>query len=458
MDGPNLELIRMLAQYMGAAGADISAGEPIGKNVNATTQQNIASQSFMALLKNLFGPDGSKATLDKSGMKLTIPQDSALFSSFLKDDRMSPTAGIDLSYGSGGTPPVSTPSTPTQSSSPVQGGMYGSGVGPNIANPFTESQSGGISNISAAGLAGLTPQDISTALGMKFTQDQMQQKSYGDIVNSIYKDAQMKHLEAQTAALTPSVEIPGTGIKLTSKEWIDWKKMDASEKADLVEAKFKEQSRLESAARTKKTELETPSVPVPGLEGVGGPVLLTPKDYIDYLSLDDKQKPDIVKVFEYAKNSQGFSGSIIDFKAEFEKTGHKKDYDDAVASGYDKPYWTWLFDMAKAGALNFGEKLTERRGVGEVERENEVRDPGLFGKITTTLRKNDRAWNATIRVDEMAKKTGKSSEEIRTALQRDMVFKEMDHRIKSVFKDATFIRHKGWVTPDGLIVQRDPYE
>ena len=46
---------KLFLQYLAGAGADISAGNPIGQNVNAITQQNIQSQNFAKMLAKMMG-------------------------------------------------------------------------------------------------------------------------------------------------------------------------------------------------------------------------------------------------------------------------------------------------------------------------------------------------------------------------------------------------------------------
>ena len=68
----NLTQNKLFLQYLAGAGADIGAGNPIGQNVNAITQQAIASQNFSKLLSEVLGK-GGKAVIDKDNTKLDMP-------------------------------------------------------------------------------------------------------------------------------------------------------------------------------------------------------------------------------------------------------------------------------------------------------------------------------------------------------------------------------------------------
>lgn len=101
MDLNALSQNKLLLQYLAGAGADISAGNPIGGNVNAVTQQNIQAQNFAKLLQRMLGgnvPEGGKITMDTKGMKMDIPQ-SALGN--LQSGMANANEGAKLPGGSG---------------------------------------------------------------------------------------------------------------------------------------------------------------------------------------------------------------------------------------------------------------------------------------------------------------------------------------------------------------------
>jgi len=85
MAGENLAQNRLLLQYLSGAGADIAAGNPIGANVNAITQQNIAAQSqaatnqktmemLAAMLRGELVPGSSMKMSDKGDFAINLPK------------------------------------------------------------------------------------------------------------------------------------------------------------------------------------------------------------------------------------------------------------------------------------------------------------------------------------------------------------------------------------------------
>lgn len=313
---------KLFLQYLAGAGADLSAyGANTDKgfqptNINAITQQNIQSQNFMKLIKQLLGPDGSKGTLSSAGLTLNAPPDSALYSSFL---------------GGEGTFKTEPSLAPTSAPTPIQGSRS------NVANPFAISQPE--LNVNPADLAGLTTQDLVSLMGMKSEQDKLRGQSYRDLVESFYKGS------AETRA------------------------REAAE----VELPYKRQLTKESEARTIA---ETPSVTVEGV-----PFKMTQKDFLAYQKLNKDDKTAAVKNYEFAQG-QGFKGTFTEFQ-DMAKTTHKKDYDEAVKDGYKGSFNTWMTEMAKAGAINLGERLEEKKAFNAVETQNYFSS----GKFNTDITK-----------------------------------------------------------------------
>jgi len=285
----NLMQNKMFLQYLAAAGQDIGAGQPIGANVNKVTMQNIAAQNYMKLLQQMLGPDDTKGAISKDGIKMDIPA-SAL-----------------------GTLSGGSMFTPDQSLAPIKqpGGM---------ANPFVSSQP----SISGADLAGLTPQDISSALSGAQSVEALRQKKVSDVSDTLYKQKMMDYYDALIGEKTPSITIPGTDIKLTTKQYLDW-----------------------------------------------------------YKSANKDERTNAIKNYEYAQTEAGGS-----FKGSFEEyqnsawTGHKKDYEEAVAGGYRGPndtepdFNTWLRDItALGGGLTLGEKLTEIKAKAGLKGQTYFKDP-----------------------------------------------------------------------------------
>lgn len=235
---------KLFLQYLSAAGQDVVSGNPIGTNVNAVTQQNISAQNYSKLLNRMLGgyiPEGGKIVSDSKGMKLDIPK-SAL-----------ETSG---GQGTGSLMSAQTTTVPKFDSQ--------------FLNPFDSSQS----EIPAADLAGLTPNDISTALNARFTRDQIERKSVNDLMDHMIKAKELS------------------------------------------------------------------------------------------LKIEESDRTPATKSYEYATR-QGYKGTFEDWEKKA-ITGHMNDYEAAVKSGYKEPFWKWMLDMAKAGAINLGEKVTEKKAMSEL--------------------------------------------------------------------------------------------
>jgi hypothetical protein len=208
---------KLLLQYLSGIGNSMAEGKGIAPGANTVTQQNISAQNMMNMMRQLLGPDGSKAIFSNTGMNLTVPPDQVnnLFGSALGN-----SLGTDkrVGYSPELTTPAQPPSaTPTQV--PVQGG------GSSVANPFDGSGNSGL-NFSASALAGLSTQDIATALGM-----QMKQKEA--IADRPYKDLLVDNLRSEISAREPKFEIPGVG-KVNATQYLTWEKLNKENKPNEV--------------------------------------------------------------------------------------------------------------------------------------------------------------------------------------------------------------------------------
>ena len=201
---------KMFLQFLAAAGQDIGSGQPIGTNVNKATMQNISAQNYMKILQQLLGPDDTKGTFDKSGMKLDIPASALGSLSNIEDifkvnQSLSPNnlSSKDINSNFGDTKNLQS-----------QGGM-------NFANPFVSSQP----KISPSDLAGLSPQDISSVLDNVQNIEILKQKKVTDVVDTLYKQKMMDYYDALIGEKTPSITVPGTDVKMTRSEYINWQKI-----------------------------------------------------------------------------------------------------------------------------------------------------------------------------------------------------------------------------------------
>lgn len=311
---------KLFLQYLAAAGNDISSGGGLGAGINAVTQQNISAQNFAKLLKTVLGPDGTKATLSNAGINLTVPKETALFKSMLGEGDVPFQANMSLDSA------ASAPIVPTQEKQvPTPNG------GSPVLNPFVEGQPNTGLNVSGPDLAGLSPKDIASAIGLKQNQEELKSKTIAQIQDMAYKTSLMENIKSEIDTRTPRFEIPGVG-KVIAKQYIDWQK------------------------------------------------------------LMQEKKPNEAKLYEYAIG-QGFKGSFIDFENRTQ-TAHKKDYDEAVKSGYSGDFNTWMLSMAKAGAINLGDKVAEKKAFSELQGQDYFNNPDWTKDIEKTVQAFDKeqAW------------------------------------------------------------------
>jgi len=196
----NLLQNRLFLQFLSGAGGAISSGQPIGPALNQITQQNISSQNYLKLLQKMLSgeevPEGGKVMMDSKGTKIDIPKTA------LKE------FGSDLG---GIAPDLGGPSTASDTRTQDQTKLRQL----EALNPFPSSQP----SISAADLAGLTPQDISQALQFKFGQEKLEEEKINSLIDRMYKSALMtKALRPEALDEPFPVNVPGVG-KVTQRQW-----------------------------------------------------------------------------------------------------------------------------------------------------------------------------------------------------------------------------------------------
>ena len=312
MNLDNLIQNKLLLQYLAAAGSDIAAGRPIGENVNLVTQQNISAQNFMNLLSKMLSgevPRGGKITMDDKGMKLQIPNLSK---------------------------------TPTSQELAIAGSKLPGGSGIDWTNPSNLGRLGALLNpsaspaISGAELAGLTPETISQALSGALNAKALEQKKLRDIADAMYKEKLMEYYDTLIGEKTPSVTLPGTNIKLTRKEFLDW---------------------YEQATKDERTAA--------------------------------------IKNYEYAVE-RGYKGSFTDF-LDAAKTAHQKDYERAKSEGYEGTFHEWMLEMSRAGALDLPEFIKRREATEDVKSKKYFSSPKGLAKDVERYIESDDVQNRLIR-------------------------------------------------------------
>uniref|UniRef100_A0A6M3KEH1 Uncharacterized protein n=1 Tax=viral metagenome TaxID=1070528 RepID=A0A6M3KEH1_9ZZZZ len=326
----NLFQNKLFLQYLSGAGNAISQGQPAAPALNQITQQSIAAKSqadletelkkgkqsnqlqgIMKMVQQMLGGEGigdSKMTLSKDG--LTLKSSTTDLENFGKTEfpatlpQSEGGSGIDWSNPSN-LPPI------------AKKYLEGAGIVNPSASPLDE--------ISYADLAGLTPQDVSRAFAGSRESEQIGQKSITDVMDMIYKGALTKQALAGAEASTPSITLPGTDIKVTSKQYVDWYK---------------------NATKDERTAA--------------------------------------IKNYEYAQSEAGgkFKGSFEKFQ-DNARTSHGKDYEKAVEGGYKGDFNTWMLEMAKAGAITIDQRTAAQEAATALKDINYFSSPkgGLGSSI-----------------------------------------------------------------------------
>jgi hypothetical protein len=284
---------KLFLQYLSGMGGAMSAGEPVGPALNQVTQQNISSQNYMKLLAKMMKgeiPEGGshQVTTDAEGTKMTFKMPKNVLGGTAENTVLA-QQGAGLPGGSGTDWSFLNPS-----SSPVS---------------------------SSADLAGLTPEMISQALKFKLAGEEMEQKKITDYTDMIYKKALTEQALATAEKTKPSITIPGTDIKLSQDQWVEWYK---------------------AATKDERTSA--------------------------------------IKNYEYAQ-SKGYSGSFEQFQ-DLAKTTHQKDFEQAKSGGYTGSFNQWMFDMAKAGAINLGDVVERKKATEDIDAQKYFTNPkGLAADI-----------------------------------------------------------------------------
>lgn len=313
---------KLFLQMLAGAGQDVASntmGNAQGMpGLSGAIQGNIQSQNYAKLLKQLLGSDGTKGTFSKDGINLTIPKESSLYGSFLGGDQIPVNQSLNPFTENSVSPSTPNPGQVDDTTKKITNLLIDKlKSGASVANPFVEGQSRGMNlDFNAADLAGLTTQDISTALGLKLKQDEVKNQSVQHVLDNLYKTKLMENIDSEVEARKPKFEIPGIG-KVNATQYLSWEKMNK------------------------------------------------------------ENKPNEAKLYEYAIK-QGFSGSFMDFE-DRAKTTHKKDYDEAVKGGYKGNFNGWMLDLAKAGAINLGE-FTKREEAKKTVKAESYFSTGEFNK------------------------------------------------------------------------------
>ena len=177
----NLLQNKMFLQYLSAAGGAISEGKPLGAALNQVTQQNIASQNQLGILKKMLGqyPAGTKMTVDDKGSTFKIPHQ-------IQEETLTESSPEGTGLSQSNTP-VSQPNqlVPQPQQNQILSQMLS-------GNPLDD--------INMSDLAGLSPTDISNALQLKLGVGNQQ-------LNAM---EMVQKLTPQPVEMAP-VDLPGYG-------------------------------------------------------------------------------------------------------------------------------------------------------------------------------------------------------------------------------------------------------
>lgn len=181
----------LMAMLLGGVADTVTEGRtaPLSKNIN----QYIGAKSQTSFLQRLLAGEiaGAKLTADDKGMSINIPKSEAT-----------------KLMGEGGGLSATQPLSQSQN---LQAPSYGVS-----ANPFGQGQAD-LGNVS---LAGLSSNDITNAFGLMLQGRQLDQQTYRNVIDAMYKQSLMDKYKAETKDLnTPfPVEVPGIG-NVTTKQW-----------------------------------------------------------------------------------------------------------------------------------------------------------------------------------------------------------------------------------------------
>lgn len=255
----NLFQNKLFLQYLAAEGQDLMQNTP-GKNLNAVTQQSIASENYVKLLKRMLAGEaipGASMTVDEKGRTFKLAHESLKPVSQVTPpmSATTPTAGgVDqnrlMQMLSGGN--FSPFPTSQQVEAPVPAGSNVEGVvptqatqAPAVQDPtmqlMTQLLAGGntdygaaFGNMSKSDLAGLTPEMVSSALQFKMQQEQIGKKNIFDVMDLMMRGKELGVRAPYMKALTdeaidrvasnqPIVQI--NGLPYSMAEYLKWQQI-----------------------------------------------------------------------------------------------------------------------------------------------------------------------------------------------------------------------------------------
>ena len=227
----------MLMYFASTLGQGLMSPDDPMQGVAGATKQTIATQNYMKMVKQMLA-GGSKFTMDKD--KFTLGGPSTLLgdvSGLLKDEKV-PFKGA-----------------PSGMAMNVPGGQLNTQQD-QLRQSFLNPSNGSL-DIFSAGLVGLTPENISQALQLKFTKESLEQKKLSDFA---------KMMQAIQPGPAAPIEVPGLG-KLSLKQWSSLPTNDRSYYLYAASAKQRGEEAMTKEDWVASTDVNTRIQYLEGLEG-----------------------------------------------------------------------------------------------------------------------------------------------------------------------------------------------
>lgn len=213
---PNLnEIINkpLLYQILSNAGGALAGPESFAGRMNAANQQNFRTAAMLKLLQQMLGgniPTGASMTTNESGTTIKMP----------KDALQEPSAEDAIS----GRPSMA--SAPLRDSMPkAENSMLNMGM-LSLLNP----SSSPLGDLTLSDLAGLTAEDVTSAMQTKLASEELAQRKVTDEIDMLYKLAGAQNLISEAQARLPNgapITVPG----LRALSFDEWKSLPVDVRA-----------------------------------------------------------------------------------------------------------------------------------------------------------------------------------------------------------------------------------
>jgi len=184
---------KLFLQYLSGAGASIAAGKGPAEGLNAVTQQAIKTQNYSKVLQKMLSgeiPDEGSITFKNGEATFKVPAPAK------------PQGDVADALG-GYSPPETTPQVPQV---------------PQVPNVGIGGVGNFLANASPSDLAGLTPEDISSALRLQFAQQELglrqqslDQSAVGSQLDNLLKIKQLQTVKDERTNAIKNYEYAQAG-------------------------------------------------------------------------------------------------------------------------------------------------------------------------------------------------------------------------------------------------------